>query len=55
MGERLALDRHEEGRAYGTTLTWLTAELSPTEAQRILCVNPVRLFDWSPSATRGDR
>ncbi|WP_405534015.1 amidohydrolase family protein [Streptomyces sp. NBC_00075] len=47
--------RHEEGRAYGTTLTWLTAELSPTEAQRILCVNPVRLFDRSPSATRGDR
>jgi predicted TIM-barrel fold metal-dependent hydrolase len=42
--------RHEEDRDYGTTLTWLTAELSATEARRILCANPARLFDWTPSA-----
>ncbi|NEB04178.1 amidohydrolase family protein [Streptomyces sp. SID13726] len=39
--------RHEEGRDYGTALAWLTAEVSSTEAQRILCANPVRLFGWS--------
>ncbi|MEU1803033.1 amidohydrolase family protein [Streptomyces sp. NPDC019937] len=47
--------RHEEGRVYGTTLTWLTAELSATETQRILCANPVRLFGWTPPVAAGDR
>lgn len=41
--------RHGEGRDYGTALTWLTAEVSPTEAQRILCADPARLFGWTPS------
>ncbi|MFF7652914.1 amidohydrolase family protein [Streptomyces sp. NPDC007983] len=47
--------RHEEGRVYGTTLTWLTAELSATETQRILCANPARLFGWTPPVAAGDR
>ncbi|WP_406154653.1 amidohydrolase family protein [Streptomyces sp. NBC_00882] len=47
--------RHEEARVYSTTLTWLTAELSPTEVQRILSANPARLFDWAPSIAGADR
>ncbi|MFF8632398.1 amidohydrolase family protein [Streptomyces werraensis] len=43
--------RHEAGRNYSATLTWLTGELSDTEARRILCSNPIRLFSWAPSAT----
>ncbi|MEU2234080.1 amidohydrolase family protein [Streptomyces vietnamensis] len=45
--------RHEEGRVYGAALAWLTAEVSVTEAQRILCVNPARLFAWTPSIEAG--
>lgn len=47
--------RHEKDRDYGATLTWLTAELSTTEAQRILCANPARLFAWAPLAAAVDR
>ncbi|WP_198655083.1 amidohydrolase family protein [Streptomyces geranii] len=36
--------RHERDRVYGTTLTWLTAELGPAETHRVLCANPARLF-----------
>ncbi|MGW2326225.1 amidohydrolase family protein [Streptomyces sp. NPDC001700] len=46
--------RHEEGRGYGSTLTWLTAELSTAEAQRILCANPARLFDWTPAVAAAE-
>ncbi|MFJ8492599.1 amidohydrolase family protein [Streptomyces sp. NPDC094038] len=42
--------RHEEGRRYGTTLAWLTVGLGPTEARRVLCANPARLFDRTPPA-----
>lgn len=46
---------HEEGRVYGTTLTWLTAELGPAETRRVLCANPARLLGWTPSvATTAD-
>jgi len=47
--------RHEEGRVYGETLTWLTAELDPGEVQRILCANPAQLFGWTPRAAVADR
>ncbi|MFI0815176.1 amidohydrolase family protein [Streptomyces sp. NPDC021098] len=47
--------RHEEGRVYGTTLTWLTAELSAAETQRVLCANPARLLGWTPPFAAADR
>ncbi|MEU0947914.1 hypothetical protein ABZ379_35210 [Streptomyces canus] len=43
------------GRLCRTTLTWLTAELSTTETQQILCANPARLFNWMPSVVAVDR
>ncbi|WP_369030306.1 amidohydrolase family protein [Streptomyces adonidis] len=46
--------RHEEGRVYGETLTWLTAELGPGEVRRVLCANPAQLFGWTPPATVAD-
>ncbi|KPI08166.1 amidohydrolase 2 [Actinobacteria bacterium OK074] len=45
--------RHEQDRVYGTTLTWLTAELGPAETRRILCTNPARLLGWTPAAAAG--
>lgn len=47
--------RYEEGQVYGATLTWLTAELSVAEAQRILRANPAQLFAWTPCAAGADR
>ncbi|MEU5632402.1 hypothetical protein ACH47C_19995 [Streptomyces rishiriensis] len=49
---KAAVPCRANGRAYSTP-TWLTAELNPTEALRILCANPARLFAWTPFRRAG--
>ncbi|WP_267886830.1 MULTISPECIES: amidohydrolase family protein [Streptomyces] len=50
---KAAVPCRANGRAYSTP-TWLTAELNPTEALRILCANPARLFAWTPFRRAAD-